>query len=424
MPPLDFVSLSLLTFLSQFLMALALPFAMGSDAISPAARRAQGFFLLQASAWACILVASRHRGSGIDMLFAALATLSVAGAQWNMAQALQHWLGPRPGRPWLALCCIAGPVGFILLWSVLPWRFAWFSAMQAMGLLLLAHMCLHPQQPCARGWRWVLSASAGTVAAVLLVRAALAAARPDLLGDFAAPSAINHGFVILSQIAALLTLVAVLVAWRDESHQRLLRLALTDTLTGIANRRAFETQGQGLLLQAQRQRTPVAVLLLDLDHFKTINDQHGHAMGDRALRLFASTVERHLRGGDLLARWGGEEFVLLVQALPAVIDTLHQRLQQAVAQQSQTELGFALHFSAGCARPYGPHAGAQTYALEPLVQRADEALYLAKQAGRAQMVFAEESRQAPLDFSGTGMARSSPPAAAPHSAPPHTPLPL
>lgn len=383
MPALDFASLTMLAFASMVVTALALPLAMGRQAISPAARYAQRYFLLQALAWASILAASRMRGTWGDMGFASLATLAVVGAQWHMAQALQTWLGPRPGMRWLLFFCMAGPLGFVLLWGNIPWRFAWFSLCQGMGLLVLAQMCLYPARHAEKGWRLVLCLCACTMAVLLGIRAGVTLWHPVLLPDFAAQTWLNHSFVMAGHIASILTLMAVMVAWRNESQQRLTALALTDMLTGVANRRAFEEQAPGLLLQARRQQLPLALLMIDLDHFKTINDQHGHAVGDQALRLFAAAVQAQLRGGDMVARWGGEEFCLLVHAEPSAAETLYQRLRQAVVNSSQQELGFALHFSAGGAHPQGDGAS-----LEALVQRADVALYQAKQAGRDQLVFA------------------------------------
>lgn len=410
MPTLDFSSLSLLTFVSLGVMAMALPFAMGRSATSPAARHAQRYFLLQAAAWICIVLASALRGSWGDVVFASLSTLAVAAAQWNMAHALQHWLGLRPGMAWLKACCVAGPLGFMLLWADVSWRFAWFSTVQAIGLCLLAGMCLAPSQVPRKGWRVVLTWCATSMACALLVRAVLALWHSDVLPDFTAPTWINHGFVVLAHIATTLTLVCVMVAWREESQQRLQTLALTDMLTGIANRRAFETQVPPLLERALRQHSPVVLMLMDLDHFKAVNDVHGHAVGDRALRIFAQAVQVQLRSGDLVARWGGEEFCLLVHALPSAVQTLYERLSDAVAAQSTAELGFALQFSAGCSRPYG----SKQYDLETLVQRADTALYRAKAAGRAQMLFAEDPDTQPATPPAHSTCAPAPSANLPH----------
>lgn len=385
MPALDFASLSLLTFISLGLMAAALPFTMGRDAISTAARHCQRYFMLQALAWVSIVIASRWRGTAWDVLFACLATVAVACAQWSMAQAISAWLGPRKGMAWLKVCCIAGPLGFMLLWSNLNWRFSWFSAVQALGLLLLLRMCAAPHPTARKGWRMVLSACAGVMACALLARVLILQMWPALLPDFAAQTWGNHAFVILAHICTTLTLVSMLVAWREESHQQLRELALTDMLTGIANRRSFEADACALIAQAHRRQSPLALMLLDLDHFKQVNDRHGHAAGDSALRLFAATVKSQLREGDLFARWGGEEFCLLVHATPESVHALYARLRSAVALHSAQTLGFTLQFSAGAIQPAHTEL-----ALNEWLQRADTALYHAKQTGRGKLVFAEE----------------------------------
>ena len=400
--------MSLLTFVSLCLMAVALPFAMGRDAISPAARYCQRYFMLQAMGWISIVIASRWRDTPWDVLCTSLATVAVAGAHWSMGQALAAWLGPRQGMQWLKLCCITGPLGFMLLWSNVAWRFSWFSTVQACGLMLLVRMCIAPHPTSPKGWRVVLCTCATVMAAALLLRVGIIQLQPQLLPDFAAQTWLNHGFVVLAHICTTLTLVSVLVAWREESHQKLRELALTDMLTGAANRRSFESDARALLTQARRRQSPVALMLLDIDFFKQINDRHGHAVGDQALRTFTRTVQVQLRDGDLFARWGGEEFCLLVHAAPEAVQALYARLRKAVETQSLKELGFAMQFSAGAAQP-----AAMDATLEEVLLRADAALYHAKQTGRGKLVYAEDAPQARTDGVASANASFTPPPLAP-----------
>jgi diguanylate cyclase (GGDEF)-like protein len=177
-----------------------------------------------------------------------------------------------------------------------------------------------------------------------------------------------------------------LVTQREQLNQALARieeLATRDVLTGLYNRR----HGEGLLRQAlQRRRrtgTSFAVGLIDLDHFKRVNDRYGHAIGDAVLRAFAESAQSTLRGTDTLTRWGGEEFLLLLDDADAAAASIAlQRIQGAVAQAAVEAEGQALSFtfSAGVA----VHAEGETELL--LLDRADRALYQAKSAGRDRVV--------------------------------------
>ena len=168
---------------------------------------------------------------------------------------------------------------------------------------------------------------------------------------------------------------------RTELLDRLDRAASHDSLTDVLTRGAFMGRGQRLLERLQHESRPAAVLMLDLDHFKRVNDLHGHAAGDALLRAFAKTVARVLRPQDLLGRVGGEEFaVLLPNVRPAVAEQIASRICTAVrAQRLALPQGAVLQVtvSIGLACSDG-----QPPALEALLQRADGALYQAKAAGR------------------------------------------
>lgn len=157
------------------------------------------------------------------------------------------------------------------------------------------------------------------------------------------------------------------------------QLATRDMLTGLLNRRAMVE----LLAQEQpRQRRaggPMALALLDIDWFKRINDGHGHQIGDAVLQRFAELARQQLRAGDALARWGGEEFLLLMPATTASeAGTVVQRLRGCMAAGNFEQLapGLSVTFSAGIAecRDDEPYASA--------IERSDQALYRAKHAGR------------------------------------------
>nr|WP_305111921.1 GGDEF domain-containing protein [Shinella lacus] len=170
-----------------------------------------------------------------------------------------------------------------------------------------------------------------------------------------------------------------------KSTERVLQLARdaaqlaadTDPLTGLLNRRAAMERLDAEMRAAFRDCTQLSLVLIDLDHFKTINDRYGHAKGDDVLRHFAAAGRQQLRGGDVFARIGGEEFMVLMpgtgirQATQAV-----ERLRSHVREEENR---------AGLCCTYTMSAGVAEYcgnAVEDLFERADRALYSAKHLGR------------------------------------------
>jgi diguanylate cyclase (GGDEF)-like protein/PAS domain S-box-containing protein len=166
------------------------------------------------------------------------------------------------------------------------------------------------------------------------------------------------------------------------------RLAITDGLTGLWNRRYFFTRAEQEFLQTDGASAPFSLLILDVDHFKLVNDSHGHIAGDQILAELAQICLHSLRKSDLLARYGGEEFVFLLPNTSleeAMI--VSERLLAAIAQnQFDTSAGpLQVTASIGMAWREEP-----LDRLEEMLDQADQALYLAKQAGRNQIqVFAE-----------------------------------
>ncbi|MFZ3194151.1 MAG: GGDEF domain-containing protein [Moraxellaceae bacterium] len=159
------------------------------------------------------------------------------------------------------------------------------------------------------------------------------------------------------------------------------RLSLTDSLTGIANRRAIVEFLQEHLTLAQRKQRPIAVLIADLDHFKQINDRHGHLVGDQALRLSAQCFLQSIRESDRLGRYGGEEFLIvfpqtrLDEALE-IAERCRQQLTE-VELYSDTQQPVPLSASFGV---YGVTDG--QIDIDSLVRLADQNMYRAKQSGR------------------------------------------
>jgi two-component system, cell cycle response regulator len=173
--------------------------------------------------------------------------------------------------------------------------------------------------------------------------------------------------------------------------ERLKRVGLTDALTGVSNRRYFESRLQEEVLAAQRNGASLACLFFDADKFKLINDQHGHPVGDEVLRFLARLIKLQLRGSDVLCRYGGEEFVALLPATPeaAALD-IAERIRRIVAAQTvplANPSDLRVTISIGVAMLKQPAAPRPcTELASDLVLRADQALYQAKTQGRNRVV--------------------------------------
>jgi diguanylate cyclase (GGDEF)-like protein len=168
---------------------------------------------------------------------------------------------------------------------------------------------------------------------------------------------------------------------QDELRQRNLELveaSRTDSLTGLLNRRYLEEQLPLLSSSAARHGQPLAALMIDIDHFKPVNDTHGHAGGDAVLRAVAQRLRVRLRMEDMLGRWGGEEFLVLaaqtdLEGAAALAESLRLRVATSAVQLGTVAVPITV--SVGC-------ASVEDRDYESLIRRADEALYAAKSAGR------------------------------------------
>ena len=168
---------------------------------------------------------------------------------------------------------------------------------------------------------------------------------------------------------------------RKKAEAELHRLATTDPLTGVLNRRSFTEMGERELKIHRRYNRPVSLLMLDIDHFKSINDRFGHDTGDRALCFFTEVCRRELRDSDLLSRLGGEEFAVVLlgsgekEALSAA-ERIRVNLEESSSEDADIP---AMTVSIGLAvcRPEEP--------LEAALKKADQQLYIAKRKGRNQV---------------------------------------
>ncbi|WP_299315222.1 diguanylate cyclase [uncultured Halomonas sp.] len=172
---------------------------------------------------------------------------------------------------------------------------------------------------------------------------------------------------------------------RKQLEASLERQAMSDPLTGLGNRRYLEDQATMEMARARRRGSPLSLIAIDLDHFKYINDTHGHDVGDLVLQAFAGTARQQLRNGDVLCRMGGEEFAIL---LP---DTTREQAMKVAERLRQTIAGTPVEVGeeviAGGRLAYSASLGvtlvsAEERSLKPAIKRADQGLYAAKAAGR------------------------------------------
>jgi len=170
-----------------------------------------------------------------------------------------------------------------------------------------------------------------------------------------------------------------------DNYQMSMAMAVTDVLTGLHNRRYMESHLGNLVRRAVEGARPVALVILDIDHFKLVNDTHGHDVGDEVLKQFSERIQQNVRGIDLAARYGGEEFIIVMPDTDlAVAQSVAERLRQFIADlpfNVTTEEG-KLDISAS----FGVTASGTTDTPETMIKRADEALYQAKHEGRNRVV--------------------------------------
>ncbi|MGY1653633.1 diguanylate cyclase [Geodermatophilus sp. SYSU D01119] len=235
------------------------------------------------------------------------------------------------------------------------------------------------------GWMFAVSLAVTPVSVLV----AMVGSYPDRV-DLAVQVVVHAGMldVVATGVFLLRRRVERLLVATEELSQR-------DPLTGLANRRHLVEQAPRLWRHARREGLRVAALVIDLDHFKQVNDVHGHAAGDAVLRAVAGALGDSVRPSDVLARLGGEEMVVLgLVGDPAEAGRLAERLRHAVSA-ARTGAGHAVTASIGVAltRPAdGDDAAAELWWL---VDRADAAMYAAKQGGRDRVAWPAPPRPRP-----------------------------
>lgn len=392
---LDFKTLLVINAVNLFLMAIALG-AIMRNRVSAAAANARAALVVQAVGWAAFMVTGVLGARWPDALPAGIVdlyhelglwlvpTFSVActsASMWLMLRALEGWLGPRQGH-WLMLALtVLTPLGYAISFDNYAVRVGWSNALLALQLLVVCNATLRPASDLGGAWRWVIFLCTLVMAGLTLARGVLGAFYTADYPNFSTPHPINVLALLATNVSLVLINLAVLVAWREEAESQLRDHAYTDALTGLHNRHYWELRAPAVFDQARRHGNDLALLALDLDYFKRINDSRGHEAGDQVLALFGRTVMENLRSSDLAARIGGEEFVILLpQTDEEAARQFESRLRSALQSSCERDPVLAVDFSAGLAILRGVDT-----ALTAFLARADRALYRAKETGRGRL---------------------------------------
>ena len=375
--PVDLNTSSVTTAVTACAVAVGLPLVMGTQ-VSTGTRCAQVSLLLLSWAWACFIAATSLSLTGLN----AAALVMVSLASYQMLQALAGWLGPRPCRWPMIAAGLALPLGHLVNVEAAV-RDAWTLVIGIVQCGLLVYAALLGQHQ-EQTWRWRVLLTACFTAYALLALVHLASivlpasgallVQLELFSSRWGHLVVQTGFVLMA--------IAVLVAWRREAEAALEALANSDSLTGLPNRRGWLHGARPLLAQARRNGWPTMVMMIDLDFFKQINDDHGHQMGDRALALLGRCMRACLRESDLAGRFGGEEFVILMpQTNVRVAELMDARLRAYLREHSREQLGLEMNFSSGLA----PCDFRSEEPLRQALLAADKAMYQAKTNGRGHM---------------------------------------
>lgn len=164
-----------------------------------------------------------------------------------------------------------------------------------------------------------------------------------------------------------------------EANRIITRLAATDELTRLANRRNLKERLPAAISAARRHNHPLSIIMIDLDHFKTVNDTYGHNEGDNVLREFADVLREMIRAEDIAARWGGEEFIIILPHTACeAAEAMAERIRIACEQHAGTMHGLSASFGVSQLKDDDDE--------DSLIRRADDAMYCAKKEGRNRVV--------------------------------------
>lgn len=338
--------------------------------------------LLETLTW--ILVASR--GWIPDAYSIVLANLLKAGAHALILAAICEFQQRSLPRWQYVLPVLLTLVMSLVLLDDIRGRFIWGGLIYGLQMVLIARVLLSDAETRAgRAWRLML----GGVLVIVLVLGLRAYVAFVGYSELAQPqnAVAPHWVQIISFVAvmatALLGSIGFVLMVKERADRGILNLAMTDSLTGVPNRRAL--MEQAVLMLTQRGARPMALLMIDVDFFKRINDSHGHLVGDEVLREVASRLMSRLRRHDVLGRYGGEEFCVVApdtqaEGALALAESLREIVAATVLRSGCSEMAVTVSIGVACC------VSDVTRDVKEVMAEADAALYVAKESGRNRVI--------------------------------------
>lgn len=306
-------------------------------------------------------------------------TLALIAFQRERVRCLPRW------AVWL-------PAGLNLLVALIwlhddHWRNVLVAGLQTVMAAVLLSQAWAPGLQLRRlTGRWVVIAGASLMCLTLLLRTGLMFTASDWDRHFNVPPGVQVFTYAVTLAVLLINSMGFVLMQMEHAVAQQHDLASHDRLTGLYNRLALMELMDHHLALARRRGSPLALLMLDIDHFKVVNDQHGHLVGDEVLRQVAQRAQARLRGADLLARFGGEEFLALLPATTVEgARAVAEDIRRAVGEQPIVVHGVSIPVTISI----GVHAGIPTEgptAAEAMIALSDQALYEAKHQGRNRVV--------------------------------------
>ncbi len=395
----DTPTLLIVLIVSNFLMAGAMWIAFAGR-FRDGLGQWTGALVIQGTAW--LLIVGRNAFPELASIAAANALLAYS---WSLQMSALLEFHKRPTPRYL----LYGPVVIAFLSFLIYLRDPReqlimsglsFGMLQFVTGAALLHFRLAAEQRT----RWLLAGSFFVLSFGLLWLGFTAWFEPEVILPTSGMSLTPGPALLTFYAVTIASSFAFILMHKERGDREKHELATTDSLTGVYNRRTFKELAEPQLSRSRRSQMAVSLLMLDLDHFKRINDTHGHLAGDDVLKAFAVLVKNCLRKEDLLARYGGEEFVVLLPGSSQIAAAaLAERIREQASALPLDANGHRVRLTVSIGA--ASEKGDTLPSLEAMLGRADEALYQAKREGRNRVV----SLAMQLDRPVAGAASAAPP---------------